>query len=122
MESTASSPHAGAAPASAPMSGALVALFSLCAGVLVVNLYYAQPIIEMIAPTVGLSAQSASVIVSLTQIGYAVGLFFLVPLADLQRESAPASDQWRAAAVSLVGRRHGIPSQNCSCWCRYCLA
>ncbi len=104
------------------MAGALVALFSLCAGVLVANLYYAQPIIEMIAPTVGLSAQSASVIVSLTQIGYAVGLFFLVPLADLHENRRLLLISGVAAAISLVGADHGIPAQDCSCWCRYCLA
>ncbi len=93
----------GARPAAAPMSGALVALFSLCAGVLVANLYYAQPIIEMIAPAVGLSAQSASVIVSLTQIGYAIGLFFLVPLADLHENRRLLTLSGVAAAVSLLG-------------------
>ncbi|RCJ04817.1 MFS transporter [Cupriavidus necator] len=85
------------------MSAALVALFSLCAGVLVANLYYAQPIIELIAPAVGLSAQSASVIVSLTQIGYAVGLFFLVPLADLHENRRLLMISGAAAAISLVG-------------------
>jgi predicted MFS family arabinose efflux permease len=85
------------------MSGALVALFSLCAGVLVANLYYAQPIIEMIAPSVGLSARSASVIVSLTQIGYAIGLFFLVPLADLHENRRLLTISGVAAAASLAG-------------------
>lgn len=103
MESTTSPLTPGAAPAPVPMAGALVALFSLCAGVLVANLYYAQPIIEMIAPTVGLSAQSASVIVSLTQIGYAVGLFFLVPLADLHENRRLLLISGVAAAISLVG-------------------
>lgn len=96
------SPIAGASSA-APMSGTLVALFSLCAGVLVANLYYAQPIIELIAPAVGLSAQSASVIVSLTQIGYAIGLFFLVPLADLLENRRLLMVSGVAAAASLVG-------------------
>ncbi|WP_211950886.1 MFS transporter [Cupriavidus yeoncheonensis] len=103
MNSTNSPGMNGARPAAAPMSGALVALFSLCAGVLVANLYYAQPIIEMIAPAVGLSAQSASVIVSLTQIGYAIGLFFLVPLADLLENRRLLTISGVAAAVSLVG-------------------
>ncbi|MDG9758165.1 MFS transporter [Pseudomonas sediminis] len=62
---------------------ALVLLFALCCGAIVANLYYAQPIIDLIAPDVGLSAERASLIVSLTQIGYAIGLLFLVPLADL---------------------------------------
>ncbi|MET0613527.1 MAG: MFS transporter [Pseudomonas caspiana] len=61
----------------------LVLLFAFCCGAIVANIYYAQPIVELIAPDVGLSAHSASLIVSLTQIGYALGLLFLVPLADL---------------------------------------
>ncbi|MWL91032.1 MFS transporter [Cupriavidus sp. SW-Y-13] len=85
------------------MSPALVALFSLCAGVLVANLYYAQPIIELIAPAIGLSTDRASVIVSLTQIGYAVGLFFLVPLADLLENRRLLAISGVAAAVSLAG-------------------
>lgn len=73
--STSSQPHS--------LSPALVLLFAFCCGAIVANLYYAQPIIELIAPAVGLSMHQASLIVSLTQIGYALGLLFLVPLADL---------------------------------------
>lgn len=61
----------------------LVLLFAFCCGAIVANIYYAQPIVELIAPDLGLSAHSASLIVSLTQVGYALGLLFLVPLADL---------------------------------------
>ncbi|MGY2485124.1 MFS transporter [Cupriavidus necator] len=103
MKTTLSPTASSTGHAAAPMSAALVALFSLCAGVLVANLYYAQPIIELIAPAVGLSAQSASVIVSLTQIGYAVGLFFLVPLADLHENRRLLMISGAAAAISLVG-------------------
>ncbi|MDW3685327.1 MFS transporter [Cupriavidus sp. CV2] len=103
METTTSPVFNKVGHAAAPMSSALIALFSLCAGVLVANLYYAQPIIELIAPAVGLSAQSASVIVSLTQIGYAVGLFFLVPLADLLENRRLLTISGVAAAISLAG-------------------
>ena len=58
-------------------------LLAFCCGAVVANLYYSQPIISLIAPSVGLSEEHASLIVSLTQLGYAVGLLFLVPLADL---------------------------------------
>ena len=61
----------------------LIALFALCCGAIVANLYYAQPITELIAPDIHMSTGTASLIVSLTQIGYALGLFFLVPLGDL---------------------------------------
>jgi len=61
----------------------LIALFAFCCGAIVANLYYAQPITELIAPDIHMSGGTASLIVSLTQIGYAFGLFFLVPLGDL---------------------------------------
>ncbi|PQV44854.1 MFS transporter [Paraburkholderia sp. BL21I4N1] len=61
----------------------LIALFAFCCGAIVANLYYAQPITELIAPDIHMSTGTASLIVSLTQIGYALGLFFLVPLGDL---------------------------------------
>ncbi|RZT43002.1 MFS transporter [Cupriavidus agavae] len=86
----------------APMSAGLVGLFALCAGVLVANLYYAQPIIELIAPEIGMSIERASVIVSLTQIGYAIGLFFLVPLADLLENRRLLIISGIAAAASLA--------------------
>ncbi|MBD8576080.1 MFS transporter [Pseudomonas syringae] len=66
-----------------PMTRRLVLLFAFCCGAIVANIYYAQPIIALIAPDLGLSPTLASLIVSLTQIGYALGLFFLVPLGDL---------------------------------------
>jgi predicted MFS family arabinose efflux permease len=65
------------------LTSGLIALFAFCCGAIVANLYYAQPITELIAPSLHMSAGTASLIVSLTQIGYAFGLFFLVPLGDL---------------------------------------
>lgn len=71
------------APVHTPLTSGLVLLFAFCCGAIVANIYYSQPIIELIAPAVGLSAHGASLVVSLTQVGYALGLFLLVPLADL---------------------------------------
>ncbi|GAB3258166.1 MFS transporter [Chitinimonas naiadis] len=68
---------------SAGLSRGMIALFAFCCGAIVANIYYAQPIIALIAPDVGLSASTAGLVVSLTQIGYAAGLFLLVPLGDL---------------------------------------
>lgn len=65
------------------ISSALVVLFAFCCGAIVANVYYSQPIINMIAGDIGLSDTSASLIVALTQGGYALGLLFLVPLGDL---------------------------------------
>ncbi len=64
-------------------SAAMVLLLAASCGIVVGNIYLSQPLVGLIGPAVGLSAQSASAIVSLTQIGYATGLLFLVPLGDL---------------------------------------
>jgi predicted MFS family arabinose efflux permease len=71
------------AMAGVKMTRGLTLLFAFCCGAIAANLYYAQPIIALIAPDIHMSNGTASLIVSLTQIGYALGLFFLVPLGDL---------------------------------------
>ncbi|WP_207005217.1 MFS transporter [Trinickia mobilis] len=80
--STLSRPLTGR-PHSAQLTQGLIALFAFSCGAIAANLYYAQPITELIAPALRMSAGTASLIVSLTQIGYALGLFFIVPLGDL---------------------------------------
>ncbi|MDO3409817.1 MFS transporter [Saccharibacillus sp. CPCC 101409] len=70
-----------AAPADIP-AWLLIFLAAAC-GIIVANLYYAQPLVEPIRQTIGLSAGSAGLIVTLTQIGYAAGLLLLVPLGDI---------------------------------------
>ena len=65
------------------ISRKMVFLFACACGLIVGNLYYAQPLISLIAPDIGLSDSWASFIVTLTQIGYCFGLILLVPLGDL---------------------------------------
>jgi predicted MFS family arabinose efflux permease len=97
-------PTAEPAHSNAPgISRALVTLFAFCCGAIVANIYYAQPIIDLIAPDIHLSAHGASLIVSLTQIGYALGLFFLVPLADLIENRTLMLGTALLAVISLIG-------------------
>ncbi|MDB5982730.1 MAG: transporter [Pseudomonas sp.] len=98
MSTTPPTPHHGPT-----MTRGMVMLFAFCCGAIVGNLYYAQPIIGMIAPDIGLSSTMASFIVSLTQIGYAVGLFFLVPLGDLLENRRLMIMTALLAIVSLLG-------------------
>lgn len=72
--------RAAAAPRSLP---ALLIVIGLATGALVANLYYAQPLIASIAPEIGIRPDLGGAIVSVAQVGYGVGLFLLVPLADL---------------------------------------
>ena len=65
------------------LSRSLVLLMALACGVVVANIYYAQPLVGLIGPAVGLSPETASLVVTLTQVGYGAGLVLLVPLGDL---------------------------------------
>jgi predicted MFS family arabinose efflux permease len=58
-------------------------LFAVAGGAAVGNLYWAQPLLDLIAGDFGVSIASAGLIVTVTQIGYALGVFFLVPLGDI---------------------------------------
>jgi MFS family permease len=62
---------------------ALVFLLAASCGIIVANIYYAQPLVGLIAPAIGLSSRTASLIVTVTQLGYASGLLLLVPLGDI---------------------------------------
>lgn len=75
--------HTANSKAAIHMPRGLVFVFALACGILIANLYYAQPLISLIAPEIGLSESAASLIVTLTQIGYCIGLILLVPLGDL---------------------------------------
>src|ERR1700712_2634464 len=67
---------------SAP-SPAMVFFLAASCGMIVANIYYSQPLVGLIAPSIGLGAGMASLMVTLTQLGYAAGLLALVPLGDI---------------------------------------
>jgi predicted MFS family arabinose efflux permease len=78
------SPTLNIASAPAPgLSSATRFLFTVAVGVLVANLFTAQPMLASIAQSFGVETARASLSVVLTQIGYAAGLFLVLPLSDL---------------------------------------
>lgn len=64
------------------LNGQMILLLALGAGVSVSTLYYAQPMLGIIREDLNAKISSVSLIPALTQMGYAVGLFFLAPLGD----------------------------------------
>jgi predicted MFS family arabinose efflux permease len=67
----------------ANISPGTIRLLALAAGLIVASLYYAQTLVGPISAATGLSLDAAGLIVTLTQVGYALGLLFIVPLGDL---------------------------------------
>lgn len=65
------------------MTTRLAVLLAVACGLIVANLYYAQPLAGLIGPALGLSPAASGLIVTLTQLGYGAGLLLIVPLGDL---------------------------------------
>ena len=61
----------------------LLLTLAVIAGVSVANLYYNQPLLEMLRTELHTTTLEANHIALYTQGGYALGLFFIIPLADL---------------------------------------
>lgn len=61
----------------------LLYVLATIAGLSVANLYYNQPLLHVMGPDLGCGEAQTARIALLTQVGYALGLFFIVPLADL---------------------------------------
>lgn len=51
-------------------------------GIIVANLYYCQPLIPLIAEEFNVSEAEAGTLTYLTQAGYAIGMFLMIPLGD----------------------------------------
>ena len=85
------------------ISNWLTVLLAMSCGLIVANLYYAQPLIGPIAADLGLSPQSAGLIVTMTQFGYGVGLLLIVPLGDLIENRRLVVGVTSLGAVALLG-------------------
>ncbi len=81
----------------------LILLLGVACGAIVANLYYAQPLVGPISASLGLAPDAAGVIVTLTQVGYGLGLLLIVPLADLMENRRLIVAVVGLSAVALVG-------------------
>lgn len=69
-------PHAG-------IPRSLTLMLAIMAGISVANIYYCQPLLNMIRMDMGISEFYVNLMPVLTQVGYALGLLFIVPLGDM---------------------------------------
>ena len=70
------------------IAGPLTLLFAIAVGVIVTNLFAPQTLVGLIGPSLGFEAAGGGFVATATLLGYAMGLFLLVPLADLLENRA----------------------------------
>ncbi|MCC4259106.1 MFS transporter [Pseudomonas aestusnigri] len=85
------------------IASGLMFFLATCCGLIVANLYYSQPLVGPISASLGMSPEASGLIVTLTQIGYVVGLLLVVPLADRLENRALISAMVLLLALALVG-------------------
>jgi predicted MFS family arabinose efflux permease len=67
------------------------------------NIYCAQPLLDAIAYDFGISKASVGVVITVTQVGYALGLLLIVPLGDLLDRRRLIVSQLLISVLALVG-------------------
>lgn len=100
--------HAGTATARPPsftLSRGVALLFALTSGSAVANVYFAQPLLATLGREFSIGTATVGAVVTVTQIGYGIGLFFLVPLGDMldRRRLVVAQLLLLAVALAAVG-------------------
>jgi predicted MFS family arabinose efflux permease len=65
------------------MTRGLTLLFAVAGGLAVGNLYWAQPLLGLIASDLHVTTSAAGWLVTATQLGYASGILLIVPLGDV---------------------------------------
>jgi predicted MFS family arabinose efflux permease len=103
-ETRTSVPHGDVAGDDGPLRGRglrlVMLVLAFACGASVANLYYAQPLLGLIRQTFGVSAGTSALVVTVTQVGYALGLALLLPLGDLLENRRLSS---RTLVVTAAG-------------------
>ncbi|PKH67327.1 MFS transporter [Flavobacterium sp. ALD4] len=79
-----------------------VLFMAAATGLIVANLYYCQPLIILIAKEFNIPNADAGTITYLTQAGYAIGLFLMVPLGDKIERKSQIMYTTFASVIALI--------------------
>jgi predicted MFS family arabinose efflux permease len=93
----------GSGPPSVVPLPRVVRLMAAAAGLIGANVHYSQPLIPVIALSVGISTDAAGFLPALSQIGFAIGLLAVLPLGDLlERRRLITSTVWLAVGALIL--------------------
>lgn len=66
----------------ASLHSGIILLMAVSAGIIVANIYYNHPILKVIGSSINATENEAGKIAMFAQLGYGLGMFFLLPLGD----------------------------------------
>ena len=79
-----------------------VSFMAIATGLIVANLYYCQPLVILIAKEFLIAEEKAATITYLTQAGYAIGMFVMVPLGDKLERKKQIQFTTFSAIIALI--------------------
>ncbi|WP_027611854.1 MFS transporter [Pseudomonas sp. URIL14HWK12:I6] len=86
-----------------PRARVPVLLFAISAGVMITNIFAPQTLVSLLTTAFGLDSSSGGLIAMISLLGYAAGLCFLIPLADLVENRRLVLQMLTAGALSAAG-------------------
>lgn len=85
------------------IKSSLLLLLAVSAGIIVSNLFASQPIVAEISASIGMPSQLAGLVSTLTMLGYATGVVFLLPLTDRLENRRLILGTLTASVLALLG-------------------
>ncbi|QDK45557.1 MFS transporter [Bdellovibrio sp. ZAP7] len=95
---------------STKLSPTTVWIMAIATGLSVANLYYNQPLLAELQKEFGVTVKEVGIIPTLTQVGYALGMLFLVPMGDMfeRRKLIVITSLAVTAALIMAATAHSL--------------
>lgn len=95
-------PNSSECVTAAPMTRYVTLLFAIACGMSVANIYFAQPLLDQLSYEFNMNYSVIGIVITVTQVFYALGLLLLVPLGDLLNQRRLIIGQMTISAAALV--------------------
>lgn len=80
----------------------VIVLFSIACGLAVSTIYFSQPLLDTIGAQFSMPTAQVGIVLTLTQVGYAIGLLLIVPLGDAVNQRRLIVGQTVLLSASLL--------------------
>ncbi|MGE7859761.1 MFS transporter [Bacillus mobilis] len=89
-------------PVHATMSRYMTLLFAIACGMAVANIYFAHPLLDSLSNEFKISHSTIGIVITITQVCYALGLLLFVPLGDLLNEKKLIIAHMLLSVIALI--------------------